>query len=233
MQQRYLIRIMSNEGTSPTTSAARVFAIPELLERIIIQIPQYGVETAARINSWNMVDKQATKRQIHLQQIRPILCAQRVDKTFHNTIAGSRACMSAIFREHAFYEGLHAENSVARFNPVLSEILKLECAEYEAIIDGNRMDCFILVWYEHFEDLESELKRIEMQGAPGGTWQDALVCNMPAWLRVNLTVASGERRVAYSSFLREAGIIRKVVQLFVDETRESMRQFERQFGERV
>lgn len=210
---------MSDHDTSPATAASKVFAIPELLERIIIRIPQHE---SSRIHVGNL----EADRQNHLQQIQPILRAQRVNKTFHNTITGSRACMSAIFRKHAFTEAVGVENGIARFNPVLLGALKLECAEHEAVFKGSRLHYIISVRYEHFAQLESELKRIEVQGAGGGTWQDAVVCNTPGWLWFCVKVASGEIRAAYSGRMRPSGTIREAVQLFVDEVRRPMRLFE-------
>lgn len=221
---------MSDEEIVPIAAASKVFAIPELLERIILRIPQYGVNVAPSIKLAACVAEGVTYPKIHCQQIRPILRAQGVSKAFYNTIRGSKACMSAVFREHVFKYPNHTEYHLARFNPIFLGILKLESTTFRVCTGGDRMDYVISTQYEHFAGLRRELERIEKQAAGGGCWQDAFVCNMPAVVSITLQVTSGRICEVHAGPLRRPRTVKEALQVFVHDTRNLMKGFERQLG---
>lgn len=165
---------MTDEYASSTTAAARVFAIPELLERIILHTHQceiYKVGIATCMSYSEQVIEINAKRKFQLQQIRTILRSQLVNKTFYNTIMASKACISAIFREHAFkFSDNYTVHHLAGFNPVLLGVLELQCASVRWHRNGNRLYYFVEVQHEHFADLASELKRIGAQGTGESSW---------------------------------------------------------------
>lgn len=99
-------------------AAARVFAIPELLETILLKMPMS--DRAVSRSDYRMRD--------HIQQIKHLFRLQRVDTIFQRTVQRSQPLRSAMFLEHT-YEGLGSEGDdhpAATFNPLTYDVVSIE-----------------------------------------------------------------------------------------------------------
>lgn len=206
------IDTMLDNDAPVSTAAAKVFAIPELLQHIIIQIiedyedPYYGIDDSSeRVQS-----QLAEKRQSHMQWMKVLFRLQRVNTAFQSTIQRSRACRRAMFLEHTYEEGEHGDEQYlakAQFHPLLHNILSLKRPLQQSKIRGNELCCWLSIsetprlqdepycrgWLSTRQ--VKDLPQPELPGDGTGSWQQSLICNMLAKVKVEvlIRVESGER----------------------------------------
>lgn len=94
-------------------AAARVFAIPELLENVFIQMIGLNLEQARK-----------SSRLSQTQQLKSLFRLQRVNKTFQSVLKRSRTCRQAMFLEHT-YDGSNPKHPQFQFNPLACKLLPL------------------------------------------------------------------------------------------------------------
>lgn len=200
-----------------STASARVFAVPELLEHILIRTLPERPSSTDRF-SFPAQSAQATS-------IRTLYILQRVSKTFSSTIQRSQTCRHAMHLEYAYPGDVH-DKEFLQIKPLIFHLCLIQASIRWRIAKKQHLLCQYTMRTQDLESFyDSPLVQellFQLTWEPMiGSWQRILLSNMPVKLEFNFNISDGRdySRGAWYHLLNEGATFAELVLTFVEDVR--------------
>lgn len=198
-------------------ASARVFAIPELLEHILIHIVQQQPDHHTQ--RFCLPTQMAQAR-----SIKSLYILQRVNRTFQSTISRSNTCRRAMFLEHAW--STNDYKSLLQINPLIFDLFPVKASVRWRVTNKHELMCQYTLTSRDLHTIEDSpmVQELMPQPAPQqtiGSWRRILLGNMPVKIEFNFNISDGRdySRINRHYWLDEDATFADLVLLFVQDVR--------------